>query len=113
MNTMMYKGYVGEIEYDDDCKVLSGTVINTRTVITFQGTYVDELNREYQLSIDDYLEWCKKDGIDPEKPYSGRINVRFKPNTHQRAAIKAKTLGMSLNSFIEKAVEDELKATEG
>lgn len=113
MNTMMYKGYVGEVEYDDEYKIFSGSVINSRTVITFQGTSVEELNKEFQLSVDDYLEWCKEDGIDPEKPYSGKLNVRLKPNTHQRAAVKAKILGISLNSFIEKAVEDELKVTEG
>lgn len=113
MNTMMYKGYVGAIEYDDDNNVFCGTVINTRTVITFHGTSVDELTREFQISIEDYLDWCKKDGVDPEKPYSGRFNVRLNPNTHRRAAVKAKTLGMSLNSFIEKAVEDELRVVEG
>ena len=67
MNTMMYKGYVGEVEYDDEYKIFSGSVINTRTVITFQGASVEELNKEFQLSVDDYLEWCKEDGIDPEK----------------------------------------------
>lgn len=113
MNTIVYKGYVGEVEYDDEHKIFSGSVINTRTVITFQGTSVEELNKEFQLSIDDYLEWCKEDGIDPEKPYSGRLNVRLKPVTHQRAAVKAKTMGISLNSFIEKAIENELKVTEG
>ncbi len=113
MNTMMYKGFVGEIEYDDECNIFTGMVINTKTVITFQGTSVDELTREFQLSIDDYLEWCRKDGIEPEKPYSGKFNVRLKPDTHQRAAIKAKTLGISLNSFIEKAVEDELAVLNG
>ncbi|MBE5846584.1 MAG: type II toxin-antitoxin system HicB family antitoxin [Lachnospiraceae bacterium] len=109
---MMYKGYVGEVEYDDEGKIFSGSVINTKTVITFQGTSVEELNREFQLSVDDYLEWCAKDGVEPEKPYSGKLNVRLKPNTHQRAAVKAKTLGISLNSFIEKAIEDELMVLE-
>ena len=113
MNTMMYKGYVGEIEYDDECHIFTGSVINTKTVITFQGTSVDELTREFQLSVDDYLEWCKKDGIDPERPYSGRFNVRLKPNVHQRAAIKARSMGISLNSFIEKAVEEALILLEG
>ncbi len=113
MNTMMYKGYVGEVEYDDECKVFSGSVINTKTVITFQGTSVEELNKEFQLSVDDYLDWCKNDGIEPEKPYSGRFNVRLNPSTHQRAAIKAKTMGISLNKFIEKSVEDELAVLNG
>ncbi len=113
MNTMLYKGYIGKVEYDDECNIFSGMVINTKTVITFQGTSVDELVNEFHSSVDDYLEWCKKDGVDPEKPYSGRFNVRLKPNTHQRAAIKAKAMGISLNGFIEKAVEDELNILEG
>ena len=110
---MIYKGYVGEVEYDDECKIFSGSVINTKTVITFQGTSVEELNKEFQLSVDDYLDWCKQDGINPEKPYSGKLNVRLNPNTHQRAAIKAKTMGISLNRFIEKSVEDELSILQG
>ncbi|MCR4762560.1 MAG: type II toxin-antitoxin system HicB family antitoxin [Lachnospiraceae bacterium] len=106
---MNYKGYIGNVEYDDEAHIFSGTVINTRTVITFQGTSVDELETEFRNSVDDYLEWCKEDGIDPEKPYSGRLNVRLRPDTHRKAATKAKILGLSLNSFIEKAVEAELK----
>lgn len=105
---MNYKGYIGEVEYDDDAKIFSGTVINTRTVITFQGTTVEELEKEFRNSVDDYLEWCRADGVEPEKPYSGRFNVRFLPVLHQKAAIAARKLNMSLNSFVEKSVEDEL-----
>lgn len=105
---MNYKGYIGEVEYDDEAKIFSGTVINTRTVITFQGTSVEELEKEFKNSVDDYLEWCKEDGIEPEKPYSGKFNVRFLPALHRKAAIAAKKLNMSLNSFVEKSVEDEL-----
>ena len=54
---MNYKGYVGAVEYDDEAKIFSGEVINTRTVITFQGTTFDELENEFHASVDDYLEW--------------------------------------------------------
>ena len=106
---MNYKGYVGSVEYDDENRVFTGTVINTRTVITFCGSSVDELEKEFRASVDDYLQWCKEDGIEPEKPYSGKFNVRFSPELHRRAALGAKRLGISLNSFMERAVEDELK----
>ncbi len=105
---MNYKGYIGTVEYDDENRVFTGSVINTRAVITFQGESVDEIEKEFRLSIDDYLSWCKEDGVEPEKPYSGRFNVRFTPELHQRAAVGAKMLGMSLNSFIEKSVKDQL-----
>ena len=42
------------------------------------------------------------------KGYIGKFNVRFAPELHQRAAIGAKVLGISLNSFVEKSVMDEL-----
>ena len=105
---MTYKGYIGKVEFDDENRVFSGTVINTRTVITFHGTTVDELEAEFQASVDDYLEWCREDGVEPEKPYSGKFNVRFDPELHKQAAVAAKALGISLNSFIEKSTRDEL-----
>ena len=107
---MNYKGYIAAVEYDDENRIFSGHVVNTRTVITFHGTTVDELEKEFQISVDDYLEWCKEDGIDPEKPYSGKFNVRFTPELHRQAAIAAMTHGMSLNAFMEKAAEDEIYA---
>ncbi len=105
-----YKGYIATIEYDEDARIFAGEVINTRSVITFQGSSVDEIEQEFHNSVDDYLEWCKEDGVEPEKPYSGRFNVRFEPVLHQRAAVAAKSMGISLNKFIELAVKDELAA---
>ena len=38
---MEYKGYIGMVEYDAEARIFHGDVINTRDVITFQGTTVD------------------------------------------------------------------------
>ncbi len=110
---MKYKGYIGKVEYDDEAHILVGNVINTRTVITFQGTTVEEIEREFRASVDDYLEWCAEDGVEPEKPYSGKFNVRVQPELHQRAAAGARATGVSLNRFVEKSIEDELEQVFG
>ena len=107
---MNYKGFIGVVEYDDEAHIFSGEVINTRTVITFQGTTVDEIENEFHASVDDYLEWCKEDGVTPEKPYSGKFNVRLSPMFHSQVAIAAKKLDMSLNRFVEKSLQDEIAA---
>ena len=60
---MNYKGYIGQAEYDDENQVFSGSVINTRDVITFQGKTVQELENAFHESVDDYLAWCHEDGI--------------------------------------------------
>ena len=107
---MTYKGFIGSVEYDDEAHIFSGEVINTRTVITFQGTTVDEIENAFHDSVDDYLEWCKADGIEPEKPYSGKFNVRLTPLFHSQVAIAARKMNMSLNSFVEKSLHDEIAA---
>ena len=106
---MNYKGYIGKVEYDDENHVFTGSVINVRSVITFQGSTVDEIEKEFRASVNDYLEWCAEDGVEPDKPYSGKFNVRFSPELHRQAAVGAKELGISLNSFVEKSVMDELR----
>ena len=98
------------VKDDDKARMFSDEVINTRTVITFQGTTVDEVENEFHASVDDYLEWCKEDEIEPEKPYSGKFNMRISPLFHSQVDIAAKKLGMFLNSFVEKSLQDEIKS---
>ncbi|MDR1105925.1 MAG: type II toxin-antitoxin system HicB family antitoxin [Treponema sp.] len=107
---MEYKGYMGIVEYDDDAKLFHGDVINTRDVITFQGTTVEEIERAFRESVDDYLAWCGEEGTEPERPYSGKFNLRLPPELHKEVAIRAKKLKMSINSFVEKALTDEITA---
>ena len=109
---MMYKGYIGTATFDEENHIFSGEIINTRTVITFQGESVTELEAEFKASVDDYLEWCKEDGVTPEKPFSGKFNVRFQPELHRQASVAAKLLNISLNTFIANAVSEKLTHVE-
>jgi predicted HicB family RNase H-like nuclease len=65
---MEYKRYIGNVEFDPDEKLFHGEIINTRDVITFQGQSAEELEQAFRDSIDDYLDWCKEEGVKPEKP---------------------------------------------
>jgi predicted HicB family RNase H-like nuclease len=105
---MEYKGYIGIVEFDADAKLFHGEVINTRDVITFQGTTVEEIETEFKNSVNDYLNWCLQEGAEPEKPYSGKFNLRLSPELHREIAITAKKMKVSINNFVEKALRDEL-----
>ena len=100
---MDYKGYIGLVEYDSLAKIFHGDVINTRDVITFQGKTVDEIENAFKESVDDYISWCGEENIEPEKPYSGKFNLRLSPELHKEVAITSKKLKISINSFVEKA----------
>ena len=105
---MEYKGYLGTVEYDSQARIFHGDIINTRDVITFQGKTVNEIERAFRESIDDYIAWCKEEGVEPEKPYSGKFNVRLPPELHRQISILAKKRQISLNNFVEKAITNEI-----
>ena len=74
---MVYKGYIGRVEYDVEQHILTGYVVNTRDVITFQGVTPEEAEKEFRASVDDYLSWCFADGAAPEVPCSGGSVFHF------------------------------------
>jgi predicted HicB family RNase H-like nuclease len=103
-----YKGYIGTVEYDAQAKLFHGDIVNTRDVITFQGTTVQEIEKAFRDSINDYLAWYQAEGEAPEKPCSGKFSIRLSPELHQAAVIAAKKLKLPINRFVEKAISDEL-----
>jgi predicted HicB family RNase H-like nuclease len=74
--------------------------VETRDVITFQGTSVEELEQAFRESIDDYLEFCAERGEEPERPFTGRLMVRLSPELHRELYVEAKEEGKSLNQLI-------------
>lgn len=97
---MMYKGYTAKIEFDDEANLFHGQVLNLRDVITFQGQSVEELQREFAASVDDYLAFCAERGEEPEKPFSGRFVIRIEPALHRDIAIVASRAGKSINAWV-------------
>jgi len=97
---MEYKGYVGQVEFDDEANVFYGEVINLRDVVTFQGSTVRQLRKAFRDSVDDYLDFCAERGESPEKPYSGKFMVRVEPELHKAVATRAKQEHKSLNAWV-------------
>lgn len=102
---MEYKGYVAGVEFDDVAGVFHGEVVNTRDVITFQGESVVELRREFEKSVDVYLDFCARHGKDPDKPLSGKVMLRLPPEMHRKAYLAAKRAGKSLNAWLAEQIE--------
>ncbi len=108
---MEHKGYIAEIEFDDAAAIFHGRVINTRDVITFEGTSVDDLREAFADSVEDYLAFCEKLGRSPEKPFKGRFQVRLTSELHRRIHIAAATEGVSMNEYVVKALDEASAAS--
>ena len=105
MGCLKYKGYTGSVEYSEDDKCLFGKVLGMmKDGITYEGETVEELTKDFEGAVDDYLHLCEEKGIAPRKPYSGVLNVRITPEMHSGAAMAAKREGITINAFIRNAV---------
>jgi predicted HicB family RNase H-like nuclease len=101
---LKYKGYTGHVEYDDDAEIFHGEVLDTRDVITFQGRSVEEIKQAFQDSIDDYLDFCAAEQVEPDRPFSGRLMLRVPRDLHRKVVIEARRQGKSLNEWITEAL---------
>jgi predicted HicB family RNase H-like nuclease len=102
---IQYDKYIAAIEYDPDIDLFFGSVINLSSPLTFYGKSTEELKREFEKSVQTYLEICRERNLQPEKPFSGRFNIRMTPDQHRRYTHRAATEGKSLNTWAIEAME--------
>ena len=110
---MQHKGYYGSVRYSDADELFYGKVEFIRALVSYEGTTAKGLRRAFEEAVDDYLELCRKEGHPPEEPFKGSLNVRIGKELHRRAAIVAKSKGMTLNRFIATALEKVMDETRG
>lgn len=112
MNIVEYKGFQGQVEWEDDALYI--TVLHVPDTLISQCDKATEVEQAFEELIDDYLALCEEAQIEASKPFSGTFNVRISPELHREAAMAAKREGLpSLNRWIECAIKNELHPTNG
>jgi len=107
MNTMTYKGYLGSVSFSEKDGVFFGKIEGINGLVNFEGESVKELTEAFHEAVDDYLAYCKDEGIEPDKSYTGVLNVRLTPAIHRQIAILAQQAGVSINAFIRQVLARE------
>ena len=105
-NLLSYKNYNGTVEYSKEDECLFGKVVGIKSLLSYEGSSVKELETDFENVIDEYLKDCEERGIKPEQPYKGTFNVRISPELHRTIAVYAIEHGKSLNSAVEEAIGD-------
>lgn len=111
-NTLEYKGYIGSVEFSEEDGVFFGKVMGIRALLSYEGTTAQELVTDFHEVVDEYLELCAAQGIQPEKAYKGSFNVRISPELHKKAMVYAVANQVSLNSVVEEALEGFVRSKE-
>ncbi len=101
---IIHKGYIAKIEFDEDDRVLHGKILGIRDVITFEADSVEGAIAAFEESVDDYLAFCEERNKEPEKPFSGKFNLRIDPDLHRGISLLAAANDISMNSWAIKAI---------
>lgn len=67
-----YKGYGGTVEYSAADKTLFGKVVGVKGYLSYVGDSLESLRKNFEDMIDDYLETCAKDGVEPQTTMSDK-----------------------------------------
>ena len=105
-NSMEYKGYVGSVEFSEEDGLLYGKVQGIRALLSYEGKSVEELKEDFHEVIDEYLNDCQEEGIHPEVPYGGKIEIQIAPELHKKVADAASCRQMSIDSYVENIIEE-------
>ena len=105
MNLMKVDGYQAKIEYDEETDQFRGEILGISGGADFYGSSPDELRREFQKSLEVFLEVCKEQGIEPRRSFSGKFNLRISPELHEKLAMTAEVQGKSLNTLAQEALQ--------
>jgi predicted HicB family RNase H-like nuclease len=103
MSTQLtYKKYTAQFSVDVENGTVCGRVLEINDVLAFEGKTVEEATQEFYRTVDAYLEFCRKKGIEPEKPFSGKLLFRTKtPDDHRRVYLAAAREGKTINAWLQ------------
>lgn len=104
-NLLSYKNYNGTVEYSKDDRCLYGKVVGIKSLLSYEGSSVQELEEAFQNAIDEYIKDCEERNVLPEIPYKGSFNIRINPELHRMVAVYAMENGKSLNAAVEEALK--------
>ena len=103
-NLLEHRGYCGTVEFSSADNVLFGKVLGVNSLISYEGGSVQDLADDFKFAVDDYIETCEGEGVEPEKAYRGKFNVRVSPELHKTLVIFSASRGQTLNSTVEEAI---------
>lgn len=110
-NLLSYKNYNGTVEYSREDNCLFGKVVGIKSLLSYEGDSVQELEQDFRSVIDEYLSDCEERNVEPEQPYKGTFNIRISPELHRNIAVYAMEHGKSLNAAVEEAIGNMIQVS--
>ncbi|MDR2969961.1 MAG: type II toxin-antitoxin system HicB family antitoxin [Tannerellaceae bacterium] len=109
-NVLKYKNFIATVKYSEEDEAFIGRIEGINSVVSFEGQSVAELKSSFKDAVESYLDFCNRKGIvNPQKSYTGVLNIRIPSEIHRKIALVAASTGVSINALIRDSIEKNLK----
>jgi predicted HicB family RNase H-like nuclease len=107
---LKYKGYSGKYQLEDGIFVGKVDNIDSKTIILFESKTEKELKKEFETSVDSYLNSCITWGDKPQPPNDeSTISWTFPAKLNQQIIEKSKENSIPPQQFIQEIIETGLR----
>ena len=107
-STLQHRGYEGSVQYSAEDKMLHGRLLCARDVVSFGGTDLVELEKNFCDAVDEYLAFCAETGRTPDSPVPLNDEVAIKEDLKAQALHFAKQHDRALDSIVNDALQEYL-----
>ena len=97
-----YKGYHAEIVYDEEVNYYSGRLYGIHDLVTFGGETKAEVEADFRLAVEEYLEFCKELGKEPNREVAEDLNLRVNDDLYKNLKDATNKSDKNFNDFVEK-----------
>jgi predicted HicB family RNase H-like nuclease len=110
MTTLLkHQGYYGSIEASPEDNCLYGKLQFIRTLVSYKGETVADLEQAFREAVEGYLATCARQKQAPEIPCKGSFNVRVGHDLHLAASVAATQQSITLNDLTRRALSEYLE----
>lgn len=107
---LIYKGFIGQIDYDSENGKLVGEVVNAIDLLEFEGQSAAEIHNNFRVCIDEYLIMQREVvGIKPT-PFIGNFTVCLSTDKQDKVIKEAQRQGQSVSHWLNKRIDSHLNS---
>jgi predicted HicB family RNase H-like nuclease len=107
---LKYKNYLGTVEYSEEDNLLCGEVVGIKDLIMYHGHSLEDLKRDFEESLDFYLETCAAEGFEPNKTSYVNVDLQLPPELRRRLISFTTERDKPLNEAVEEAIRMYISA---
>ncbi|KKG33569.1 DNA repair protein [Methanosarcina mazei] len=110
-NIMTIDGHPASVAYEAEIKAFRGKFLDVTGYCDFVSNSIEGLEKEGKISLAEYIETCKEEGIQPfrEEDKLKSFTLRYPGWLEARLTAAATSHAVSKNQFIVQLLERELQ----